>query len=248
MEKIDGEEIKTWFGQEAVVQHYADAAIDMGLWRSEEQVFTRVFKPEQTLLEVGCGAGRISFGLWELGYRRILATDLSRAMIARARRLAAKLDYAVPLRVADATQLGFEAGMFDGAIFGFNGIMQIPGRAARRQAWRELRRVVRPGGRLVFTTHDRRIGGSAEFWENEEAAWSAGRQDPRLHELGDRIVASGHGPIFIHIPTREEVVEDLAATGWTLLEDAMRSEIAEEPAAVEDFAVECRFWVAENPV
>ena len=45
---------------------------------------------------------------------------------------------------------------------------------------------------------------------------------------------------------RPEVVEDLRDMGWTLLEDAMRSEIAAEPDDVKQFSAECRFWVVEN--
>ena len=42
------------------VRHFVDAATRLGLWASEEAVLTRVFDPEQTLLECGCGAGRSS--------------------------------------------------------------------------------------------------------------------------------------------------------------------------------------------
>ena len=76
-------------------------------------------------------------------------------MVAAARQLARKMEYAVPFRAADATALAFEDGMFDGAIFGFNGLMQIPSRALRQQALAEMRRVVRPGGRLIFTRRSR---------------------------------------------------------------------------------------------
>lgn len=246
MKQIGPQDVKSIFCSDAVVEHYTNATIEIGLWRSEEAVLSRVFKREQTLLELGCGAGRIALGLWELGFRGILGTDFSREMITSARRLAAKLDYSVPLRVADATKLPFEDGMFDGVIFGFNGLMQIPTRDLRRTALSEMRRVVSSGSRAVFTTHDREIGAPAGFWEAEKARWEAGEQDPRLLAYGDRFTTSDHGEIFIHIPSREEVVEDLEATGWRLLEDAMRSEIQSEPEDVEAFSVNCRFWVVEN--
>lgn len=247
VKQLSSLDVKALFNSDSVVNHYTEAAINIGLWRSEESVLQRVFQPEQTLLELGCGAGRIAFGLWELGFHRLIGTDLSREMITAARRLAAKLDYAVPLRVADATALAFEDEMFDGAIFGFNGLMQIPGRELRRQALREMLRVVRPGGRAVITTHDRSVGAPEGFWAEEEARWLAGAQDKRLVELGDRLMTSDHGEIFIHIPTRDEVMADLEAAGWRLLEDAMRSTIQTEPADVESFAVDCRFWVVEKP-
>ncbi len=246
MERVTESEVKNWFELESVLAHYEAATINLGLWNSEERVLRRVFRPEETLLEVGCGTGRISLGLWELGYRRVLGTDFSRAMVSKARELVGKLEYAVPFRVADARRLPFEDGMYDGVIFGFNGLMQIPGRAQRRQALAEMHRVVRAGGKAVLTTHDRAVGASPGFWAEETKRWAEGTQDIRLHEFGDRIVASDHGPIYIHIPARTEVVADLESAGWKILEDAMRSEIGPESSAVEDFAVDCRFWVVEK--
>ena len=247
MPNLSPEDVKSFFSQPDCVAHYASAAIDLGLWQSEEIVFQRVFNADHTILEVGSGAGRIALGLWELGYQKIIGTDFSRAMVAAARQLARKLEYAVPFRVADATKLPFEADMFDGVIFGFNGLMQIPGRERRLQALGELGRVVRPGGKLVFTTHDRAFGGSPGFWEKEESRWRNGQQDERLIEFGDLLPSSPHGELFIHIPTREEVGADLATTGWRCLDDKMRSKIADESSEVQASSVDCRFWVAEKP-
>jgi len=247
MEKLTDSAVKSWFDLESVVGHYTTAAINIGLWQSEEIVLQRVFGPGETILEVGCGTGRISLGLWELGYRGLLGTDFSRDMITKARELGRKLEYSVPFRVADATRLPFEDGIFDGVIFGFNGLMQIPGRPNRRTALAEMNRVVGAGGKAVLTTHDRATGGHQRFWTEEQSRWQGGEQDRRLIEFGDRIVESDHGPVYIHIPSRDEVRDDLESAGWNVVEDAMRSEICAETAAVEAFAVDCRFWVVEKP-
>ena len=248
MDMLTAAEVKNLFRQDSVVSHYESAAVEIGLWRSEEVIFRRVFSVEQTVLELGCGCGRIALGMWELGYRRILATDFSKEMITAARRLAKKLGYAVPLRVADATCLGFEDGMFDGVIFGFNGLMQIPGVDGRERALREMRRVIRPGGRAVFTTHDRLSGNSDGFWAEERARWDSGLQDPRLVEFGDRLVGESHGQVYIHIPTRDEVLRSLRETGWELVDDAMRSEITTESPTVHSFSADCRFWIVQRPL
>ncbi|MCF3648218.1 class I SAM-dependent methyltransferase [Synoicihabitans lomoniglobus] len=247
MPPLTPEDVKSLFCHDAVVDHYAAAAVDIGLWRSEEVFFQQALAVSDTILELGCGSGRIALGLWELGYRQIMGTDFSREMIKSARRLAGKLEYAVPFRVADATALKFEDAMFDGVIFGFNGLMQIPSRERRRGALREMLRVVRPGGTLVFTTHDRAVGAKPEFWTEEKERWAAGHQDPRLVEFGDLFVDGPHGDIYIHIPTRDEIVADLAAVGAEIVTDVMRSEIAQEPADVVEFSVECRFWQVRRP-
>lgn len=243
----DSEEIRAYFDREDVLEHYARATANLGLWRSEEVVFRRLFQAQDRLLEVGCGTGRIALGLHELGYQHLLGVDLSRSMIKRARLLATLLEYQVSFQVGDATRLIFEDGLFDGAIFGFNGLMQIPARTARQTALREILRVVRPGGYFAFTSHDRDHYTSRSYWTAEAERWRTGAQNPALAEFGDRIVESDIGRHFIHVPSRPEVLEDLASAGWEWIEDAMRSEIANEPQDVREFADECRFWIVRRP-
>ena len=147
--------MKAYFESDGVVDDYAKASVELGLWASEEKIFTRLFAPDDSLLELGCGAGRIAIGLYELGYRNLLATDYARNMVGKTRDLVKRLDYTIHSRVADATQLDFEDAIFDGAIFGFNGLMQIPKSAQRERALREVFRVLRPGAWFAFTSHVR---------------------------------------------------------------------------------------------
>ena len=235
-----------YFGAPAVVAHYARSASELGLWRSEEKVFTRLFQPEQSILELGCGAGRIAIGLYELGYRNVLASDFSREMVAGARHLAKMLEYAIPFRVCDATELEFEANVFDGAIFGFNGLMQIPSQAGRERALSEVRRVLRPGAWFCFTTHDRERSPHQAFWAAEQARWAAGTQRAELEVFGDRAETTEDGLHFMHVPTQAEMTQLLEKVGFRLEATAMRSELAQEPAAVEAFADDCRFWVVQK--
>lgn len=241
------ETVKQHFCDPRAVEHYGRAASGLGLWVSEEKIFRQVFRPEQTLLELGCGAGRIAIGLWELGYRQVLGIDFAPEMIKRARHLARLLEYGISFRAGDATGLEMEDELFDGAIFGFNGLMQIPRRERRRAALAEAWRVVRPGGFFVFTTHDQANRRYTLFWEQEKERWAKGEQDPRLEEFGDRYHESPVGCTFMHIPTRTEILEDLEATGWEHQEDFLRREIAREPADVREFSDECRFWIVRKP-
>lgn len=239
--------VKEHFRDPRAVDHYGRAASSVGLWLSEEKVFRKFFRPEETLLDVGCGAGRISIGLWELGYRHLLGIDFSPEMIERARRITRLLEYGISFRCGDATDLELDDDSFDGAIFSFNGLMQIPRRERRRRAFSEIGRVVRPGGFFVFTTHDRANRRFKNFWLEEEERWARHQQDQRLEEMGDRYFEAATGCTFMHIPTRTEVLEDLAATGWEHQGDLWRHEIAKEPADVREFSDECRFWIVRKP-
>jgi hypothetical protein len=51
---------KRHYSQPETVEFYTTAAVEVGLWRSEEALFRRVFAPGEILLNVGCGAGRVS--------------------------------------------------------------------------------------------------------------------------------------------------------------------------------------------
>lgn len=245
---MDASDIKAYYAREKVVAHYARAASLVGLWRSEEAVLRRVFKTDDSLIDVGTGTGRIAIGLYEIGYQRIMGIDNSREMIDRARRLAQLLDYPIPFRLADATQFDFGEGIFEGAIFGFNGLMQIPGRENRRACLRRIRHAVAPGGAFVFTTHDRELPTNRPWWRGEAGRWERGEQGPELLEFGDRFEPTDLGQLFIHIPDRDEVLEDLTATGWEWEADFWRSSVGEEPEMVVDFSDECRFWVVRRPV
>jgi len=244
---VDTDLVRSWFEEPRAVEHYARAAVRLGLWRSEQTVFEQVFDPEDRILDVGCGTGRVSFGLWRLGFRRISGVDYSCAMVAQAREIASELGCPFDFRLADVRHLPDQDGVRDGAIFGFNGLMQIPGQKNRRLALRELARVVRPGGRLVFTTHDRGLGKERSWWKQEARRWQTGRRNPSLVEFGDRVFENPEGKIFMHLPDREEVLDDLASAGWENLEDHLRSDLANENADVRAFSDECRFWIARRP-
>jgi ubiquinone/menaquinone biosynthesis C-methylase UbiE len=243
---MDPKTVLNYFDAKGVVKHYADAAVDVGLWVSEEKIFRRVFQAEDSILELGCGAGRIAIGLYELGYTKVLATDYSRAMVNRTRELSTSLEYRIPTRVCDATKLEFEEAAFDGVIFGFNGLMQIPQAANREQALCEIFRVLKPGGWFVFTSHDRERSAHQQFWQAEAARWAQDTQKSELDDFGDRTEATHHGAHFMHVPSMPEMAELLERVGFRVEATVMRSELAQEPKAVEDFSDDCRFWVVQK--
>ena len=79
----------------------------------------------------------------------IVATDLNVPMIDRARAVGAARG--VEWRQADAMDLPFPDGSFDAVVCQF-GVMFFPDRA---KAFSEARRVLRPGGSMLFNTWDR---------------------------------------------------------------------------------------------
>ena len=73
--------VQSYFNSDPVVAHYEAATQKIGLWKSEEKIFQQIYNLEDSILELGCGVGRISFGLHELGYKHLLATDYALSLI-----------------------------------------------------------------------------------------------------------------------------------------------------------------------
>ena len=97
------------------------------------------------VLDVACGTGRLArLAARRVGSSgRVVGVDASTGMLRRARRSAG--DAAVEYRLADALALPFPDASFDAATIGF-GLRNL---ADYGRGLGELRRVVRPGGRVV---------------------------------------------------------------------------------------------------
>lgn len=104
-----------------------------------------------SVLEVACGTGIVTRRLRDRlpPDAALTATDLNEAMLEYAARKFSPGE-AVEWRRADATDLPFADESFDAAVCQF-GFMFVPDKA---KAFREARRVLRPGGRLLFSVWD----------------------------------------------------------------------------------------------
>jgi SAM-dependent methyltransferase len=263
--KIDGATVRDDYNAINAVLHYTRAAHFVGLWKSELALIAK-YLPEKNarLLEAGCGAGRVTIGLWHQGYRNLIGFDFASELVEQAENLAQEqgitgLTFVVadamdPVRTLALKRPAWAVGgngpypeqAFDGVLFLFNGLMQIPGRENRRVALRGLHQLCRPGGHFIFTTHDRDDPADLKEWAKEAERWAKGEQNPRLLEFGDRYFTDHNGNTFMHLPDRQEVLEDMAATGWSHIEDATRNELASETPKVRNFSDNCRFWVARR--
>jgi SAM-dependent methyltransferase len=249
--KVTGATVRDDFNAINTVLHYTRAAHFIGLWKSELSLITRYFPDKSVrLLEAGCGAGRVSVGLWHEGYRLITGFDFASELVEQANNLAEEQGIKdITFLQADATNpelCNVLRYTFDGVLFMFNGLMQIPGRENRRAAMRELHRVCRPGAHFIFPTHDREDPKDIKEWAKEAERWARGEQNPRLVEFGDRYFTDDNGNTFMHLPDRKEIFEDLAATGWLHVHDRTRDELASETPKVRNFSDNCRFWVARK--
>jgi SAM-dependent methyltransferase len=111
--------------------------------------------PYASALELGCGTGFFTLnlklgGVLEDGH----VTDLSPGMVEVAQRNARSLGFAVEGRVADAERLPYDDDSFD-LVIGHAVLHHIPD---VELAFREVLRVLKPGGRFVFAGEPTRYG------------------------------------------------------------------------------------------
>jgi len=106
-------------------------------------------------LEIGAGTGYFSLNLLLAGaIDSAVATDISQGMLDELSDTARRLDLAVETHRCDATELPFDDGEFD-LVIGHAVLHHLPDLDA---AFDQFRRVLRPGGRLVFCGEPSRHG------------------------------------------------------------------------------------------
>jgi SAM-dependent methyltransferase len=116
---------------------------------AKEALRLAALPPGARVADVACGPGTISLQAAAAG-ARVDAIDISDAMLAELakRAAAAGLTASIEARLGDGQQLPFETGVYDAA-FSMFGLMFFPD---RHVGLLELRRVSRPGGRVVISS------------------------------------------------------------------------------------------------
>ena len=107
------------------------------------------------VLEIGAGTGFFVLNLWQAGFvEEAHATDISARMLDVCRRNAARVGCDIEVREADAERLPYDDGSFE-LVVGHAVLHHLPDPAV---AFREIHRVLRPGGALFVAGEPTRIG------------------------------------------------------------------------------------------
>lgn len=107
------------------------------------------FQPSDRVLDLACGGGRTTVPLYDQGFR-VIGIDLSDPLIEAARVGHPQIDF----RVGNYCELPFEDASFDDVLISYNGLDYAFPEARRQRALTECARVLVPGGRLLFSSHN----------------------------------------------------------------------------------------------
>jgi demethylmenaquinone methyltransferase/2-methoxy-6-polyprenyl-1,4-benzoquinol methylase len=159
-------------------------------------------RPGDRVLDAACGTGDLALADARAGAGQVVGLDFSEPMLARARRKGPELEW---LR-GDVLAMPFADSSFDAATVGF-GIRNV---ADLELGLKELRRVLRPGGRLAILeiTHPR--GLLRPFY----SLWF-----DRVVPLLGRVLPGGAAYAYLpasvrRFPPAEELAELMRAAGF----------------------------------
>jgi len=123
-------------------------------------------EPDDKVLELGCGYGRVTLRLAEIS-NCVVGIDTSSDSIALARQIAS-LNSRCEFLVMNAIDLSFDESEFDKVVCIQNGICAFG--VDRETLLNEALRVTRPGGRILFSTYSERFWSSRLEWFKAQSA------------------------------------------------------------------------------
>jgi demethylmenaquinone methyltransferase / 2-methoxy-6-polyprenyl-1,4-benzoquinol methylase len=195
--------VRTMFDRIAPVYDPMNRLMTAGLdvrWR--RLAAAAVVRPGDRVLDAACGTGDFALADLDAGAREVVGIDFAPRMLERARRKSTEIDWIQ----ADLLALPFPDESFDVATVGF-GVRNL---AELERGLRELRRVLRPGGRIAVLEITRPRGALRPFF----SVWFE-----RIVPLAGRLLPGGRAYGYLpasvrRFPPAEELAELLEHAGF----------------------------------
>jgi demethylmenaquinone methyltransferase / 2-methoxy-6-polyprenyl-1,4-benzoquinol methylase len=200
---LDPAGVRTMFDRIAPVYDAMNRAMTAGLdqrWR--RLAAQAAVRPGDRVLDACCGTGDLALADLRAGASEVVGLDFSEPMLERARRKSAAVEWVH----GDVLALPFPDASFDAATVGF-GVRNVEELEA---GLRELRRVIRPGGRLAVLEITRPRGLLRPFFR----LWF-----DLLVPLAGRVLPGGEAYTYLpasvrRFPGPEDLAAALARSGF----------------------------------
>ncbi|HTW58460.1 MAG TPA: class I SAM-dependent methyltransferase [Terriglobales bacterium] len=154
--------LDTW-NQIDVASYYASLSY---LTPCEQLLFDEYLGPGMAILDLGVGGGRTTSYLSSIASRYVGA-DYAAEMIAACQKRFPHLEF----KTVDAADLSmFPTATFDAVVMAFNTIDNVIPEEARHRALREIHRVLKPNGVLIFSSHNIRSIFARPAWKSARLA------------------------------------------------------------------------------
>jgi demethylmenaquinone methyltransferase/2-methoxy-6-polyprenyl-1,4-benzoquinol methylase len=202
--RLPADGVRRMFDRIAPVYDVMNRVMTAGLDRRWRRVTVQeTIRSGDRVLDACCGTGDLAVAARKAGAAGVVGVDFSEAMLERARRKAPELEWVQ----GDVLSLPFDTGSFDAAVVGF-GVRNVESLEA---ALRELRRVLRPGGRVGILEITRPRGPLSLFYR----VWF-----DRVVPLLGRLLPGGDAYTYLpasvrRFPGPEELAELLRTCGFT---------------------------------
>ncbi|HDM8045205.1 TPA: class I SAM-dependent methyltransferase [Vibrio campbellii] len=170
---------------------------------------------ESKVLDFGCGYGRMTKEILELGYREVIGIDSSQEMVNRGLSECPELD----LRHLSTEVLPFSDGEFDSILL-CAVLTCIPEQSSRNHVLKELHRVLKPQGIIYLAEFcsDQSLrfvsGTGVSMWHSSKAELEGLLKDFDIESstLVDNPTMSGHKSKASHIIARKVISQETMAS------------------------------------
>ncbi len=190
-----------------------------GLREWERSIVERFMVPTR-VLSIGCGAGRESFALENLGYQAY-GIDISKEQIESANTVRHQLGSSATFSLFDGGKLPFADAFFGSVTLWSQVLGNVPGSQQRLALLKECHRVLELNGRMSISVHDR----AKTLRLLEDAGTEIA--DVAAGESGDLLLETRSGPCYWHYFTPDELRDLCLDAGFTMLLEASSDELGQ---------------------
>ncbi len=111
----------------------------------ESEIFLNQLQADSSIVDLGCGYGRVTNYIYSKGYHNIIGLDVSKNMLSRARASHPFITFSQ----GNINKLPFEDSLFDGALM-IGVLSSVPDLSHRIRAISEIVRILKSGGVFLF--------------------------------------------------------------------------------------------------